>query len=221
MNVIMYTCLLLILMVALYYSKKILGDLGLKIMFILMNITSFILTFKYITLSTINFNANSISCITMFSSLYLLLDRTTKEEGRKITNLNFIISIFTAILLYLMTTYTQTITDTVGINMKNVFEANSRILIIYPITILLANHVLIIMYEKIKSLYDNMFISTVTTFLLVGLIQGILYTVLSYYNILTIKTIIELILATYMVKLIITVIYSILLMFINKERVVK
>lgn len=221
MNVIIYMCLLLILMVTLYYSKKILGDLGLKIMFILMSITSFILAFKYIILSTINFNANSITCITMFSSLYLFVDNNSKKEGRKITNLNFIICIFTAILLYLMTSYTQTITDTVGINMKNVFELNSRILIIYPITTLIANHILIMMYEKIKSLYDNMFISTVTTFLLVGLIQGILYTVLSYYNILTIKTIIELILATYMVKLILTVIYSILLMFINKEGMVK
>ena len=221
MNVIIYACLLLILMVTLYYSKKILGDLGLKIMFVLMNITSFVLSFKYITLSTININANSISCITMFSSLYLLLDNNPKEEGRRITNLNFIVSIFTSVLLYLMTIYTQTITDTVGINMKNVFEVNSRILIIYPITTLLANHILIMMYEKIKSLYDNKFISTVTTFLIVGLIQGILYTTLSYYNILTIKVIIELILATYMVKLILTVIYSILLMFINKERVIK
>lgn len=221
MDVIIYIGLLLILMITLYYFKKLLGNLGLKIMFILMNITSFILTFKYLTLSNINFNANSISCITMFSSLYLLLDETTKEEGRKITNLNFIVSIFAGILLYLMTSYTQTITDTVGINMKNVFEVNSRILITYPITTLIANHILIMLYEKIKSLYDNTFISTVTTFLLIGLIQGILYTISSYYNILNVKTIIEIILATYMVKLIITVIYSILLMFINKERVVK
>lgn len=221
MNVIIYIFLLLISMVSLYFSKKLLGNLGLKIIFILMSITSFILTFKYVTLSMINFNANCVTYITMFSALYLLLDTTSKEEGKKISNLNFIVSIFTAILLYLMTSYTQSITDTVGINMKNVFEANSRILITYPIITLISNHILIMMYEKIKNLYDNMFISTVTTFLLVGIIEGILYTILSYYNILALKTIIELILSTYMVKLIITVIYSILLMYINKERVVK
>ena len=47
--------------------------------------------------------------------------------------------------------------------------------------------------DKIKKLYDNMFITTVTTFLLVGIIEGILYTIISYYNVLTLKIIIELI----------------------------
>lgn len=221
MNVIIYIGILVISMLSLYLFRKILGNLGLKIVFILMNIASFILAFKYVTLSTTNFNANCITYITMFSSLYLLLDNTNKKEGKKIININFIISIFTAILLYLMINHTQSVTDTIGINMKNVFEANSIILITYPITTIIANYLLIAMYEKIKSLYDNMFISTVTTFLLVGIIEGILFITISYYNILSLKLIIQLILSTYMVELILTVIYSILLMFLNKEQVKK
>ena len=126
-----------------------------------------------------------------------------------------------AIILYIMTYHTQSLTDTISINMKNVFFGNARILISFPIITLLSNYLLIAMYEKIKLLYDNMFITTVTTFLLVGIIEGILYTILSYYNILTLKVIIELILATYMIKLILTVIYSIFLMIITKEKVVK
>ena len=221
MNVIISIGLLALSMTTLYFFRKQLGNLGLKIVFVLMSVTSFVLTFKYITLSTINFNANCITYITMFSSLYLLLDNTSKTEGKKISNLNFIINIITAILLYLTTYHTQSITDTIGINMKNVFEINSRILIIYPIITIISNYLLISMYEKVKSLYDNMFISTVTTFLLVGIIEGILYTTLSYYNILTTKTIIQLILSTYMIKLILTVIYSILLMFLTKKKVKK
>ena len=76
------------------------------------------------------------------------------------------------------------------------------------------------MYKKIKSLYDNLFITTVTTFLLIGIIEGVLYTLISYYNILTLKIIIELILSTYMIKLILTVIYSIILMKITKKKVI-
>ena len=221
MNVIIYLVLLIISMITLYLFRKILGDLGLKIVFILMSITSFILTFKYITLSTININSNSITYITMYSSLYLLLDSISKKEVKGLINQNFIINIFIAVILYIMTYHTQSLTDTIGINMKNVFQTNSRILLIYPIVSIISNYLLIIMYDKIKSIYENKFISTVTTFLLVGIIEGILYTVLSYYNILKLKTIIELILSTYMIKLILTVIYSILLMLINKERMVK
>ena len=118
-----------------------------------------------------------------------------------------------------MTNHTSSLTDTIGINIKNVFEVNSIILLTYPIVTLISNYLLIIMYEKIKKLYDNMFITTVTTFMLIGIIEGMLYTTISYYNILNFKTIIQLILATYMIKLIITVIYSIYLMFITKKKV--
>jgi len=219
MNVIIYLLILVLSMFSLYIFKKILGNLGLKIVFVLMSITSFILTFKYITISTININSNCITYITMFSSLYLLIDNSSKEESKKAVNQNIIINIFVAIMLYLMNYHTQSLTDNIGINMKNVYTANERILLIYPIIIFLANHLLIIMYEKIKNIYDNIFITTVTTFMLVGIIEGILYVTLSYYNILTIKTIIKLVLSTYMIKLILTVIYSIYLMIITKKKV--
>lgn len=219
MNVMIYMLVLALSMFSIYIFKKILGNFGLKIVFILMNIISFILTFKYIALTSISLNANSITYVTMLSTLYLILDNTSKENARKVSNESFIISIFFAIMLYLMNYHTQSITDNISINMKNIYEANPIILITYPIIVLLSNHLLIIVYEKIKKLYDNMFITTVTTFMLIGIIEGILYTTLSYYNILTLKTIIQLILSTYMIKLILTVIYSIYLMFINKKKV--
>lgn len=219
MNVLIYMGLLLISMLSLYFFRKLLGNLGLKIVFVLMSITSFILSFKYISLTTINLNSNCITYVTMYSSLYLLLDNTSKEDVKKITNQNFIINIFFSIILYLMTNHTSSITDTIGINIKNVFEVNSIILLTYPIVTLISNYLLIVMYEKIKKLYDNMFITTVTTFMLIGIIEGIIYTTISYYNILNFKTIIELILSTYMIKLILTVIYSIYLMFITKKKV--
>lgn len=219
MNVLIYIGLLVISMLSLYFFKKLLGNLGLKIVFVLMSITSFVLAFKYISLTTISLNANCITYITMYSSLYLLLDNTSKEDAKKISNQNFIINIFFSIILYLMTNHNSSLTDTIGINIKNVFEVNSIILLTYPIVTLISNYLLIIMYEKIKKLYDNMFITTVTTFMLIGIIEGIIYTTISYYNILNFKTIIELILSTYMIKLIITVIYSIYLMFMTKKKV--
>ena len=134
MNYIIYFCILIISILSIYFSKKIWGKLGLIIVFITSSVLSLILTFKYIMLSTINVNANSILYVTMFTSLYLLLETTSKEEVKKITNMNFLITVFSSILLYIMSYHVQSLTDTISINMKNIFINNSKILLVYPIT---------------------------------------------------------------------------------------
>lgn len=221
MNILISLCILIISILSIYFANKYLKKLGLIITLIGMNLLSFILTFKYITIFTINLNANSITYITMFTSLYLLLEKTDIKETKQIINLNFIINIFSAIILYIMSYHAQSLTDTISINMKNVFLNNVNILIIYPFTTLLSHYLIIWMYNKIKKLYDLPFITTVTTFLLVGLIEGILYTTLSYYQILPTKSIITLILSTYMIRIIITIIYSIILPIMDQKQVIK
>lgn len=222
MNVIIYLCILIISMLSLYFAYKLLGKLGLTITFVIMNVVSFILSFKYVIISTINLNSNCITYVTMLISLYLLLETTNKKETREVANLAFIVNIFIAIMLYMMTYHTQSITDTISINMHHVFMSNYRILIVYPITTLLSSHLLVWIYEKIKKLYDNHFITTVTIYLLIGLIEGIIYTTLVYNNLLKInkKIIILIILSTYMIRLITTVIYSIYLTILSKKKVI-
>ena len=219
MNVVIYLCILIISMFSFYFANKLLGKLGLTITFIVMNIVSFILSFKYVTLSTINLNSNCITYVTMLISLYMILEQTSKKEAKEITNLNFIITTFLAVMLYLMADYTEAITETVSINMRIVFLKNKQILIVYPITTLLSNYLLIWVYEKIKKLYDNYFITTVTIYLLIGIIEGIAYTLLVYGKLKNIKINILLILSTYMIRLIITIIYSIFLTIISKKKV--
>lgn len=219
MNSLIYLCVLILSMITIYLTRKFFGKLGLTITFITMSSISLLLAFKYVTLSTINLNSNCIPYVTMFTSLYLLLETTSKREAKELANLNFIVNIFMSLMLYIMTYYTQSLTDTISINMKNVFEVNYKILIIYPITTLLSNYLLIWTYEKIRKLYDNSFITTVTTYLLIGIIEGILYTLFVYDKILNYKTIILIILSTYMIRLIITIIYSIFLTLLSKKKV--
>ena len=104
-------------------------------------------------LSTINVNANAITYVTMFTSLYLLLESTNKEEVKKIVNMNFLVTAFTSLMLYMMSYHVQSLTDTISINMKNVFINNYRILIVFPITTLISNYLLIWMYKTIRKLY--------------------------------------------------------------------
>ena len=156
----------------------------------------------------------------MLISIYLLLETTDKKETRKVANLTFILNVFIAIMLYIMTYHTQALTDTISINMKNVFLNNSNILIVYPLTTLLSHHLLVLVYEKIQKIYDNHFIKTVTIYLLIGIIEGLVYTFLSYRQILNTKTMILIILSTYMIRLIITIIYSLFLTLLAKKKVI-
>ena len=105
MNILIYLGIAIICMASIYYANKLLGKLGLTITFIAMSTVSFILTFKYVTLSTINLNSNCFPYVTMLTSLYLLLETTSKKETKEIVNLNFIANIFTAVMLYIMINY--------------------------------------------------------------------------------------------------------------------
>ena len=105
--------------------------------------------------------------------------------------------------------------------MKNVFIENYRILITYPASTFISSLLLINFYQKIKKLYDLPFITTVTTYLVIGLVNNLIFYLGSYYNIFALKTIIELSLSTYMIGLIITVIYSLIFPKISKMKVIK
>ena len=221
MNILLFFSLLIISMIATYLCNKYFKKFGLIILFISSSIISFLLTFKYITFQTINYNANSITYVTMLTSLYILLENNSPKEVNKIINLNFISNIFISLILYIIPMYTQSLDDTVGINMTNVFAHNYRILIAYPISLLISQKILTIIYDKVKKLYDNLFISTVTTYLAIGLISSIIYIIISYFNRVSSQDIIKLVLSTYMIQLIITIVYSLFLTIILKKKVKK
>ena len=221
MNYLIYLCILIISILSLYLSKKLLGKNGLIFVFITSSVLSLILSFKYVTFSTINASANSVTYVTMFTSLYLLLETVNKKEVKKLTILNFILNIFTSIILYIMSYHVQSLTDSISINMKKVCINNYKILIAYPIVTLITNYLLIWMYKKIRNLYDIPFITTVTTYLFIGLIESILLYFSVYYKVLNTKIIIKLLLSNYMIKLIITIIYSLLLTLLTRKKVKK
>ena len=221
MNSIIYIVILLLLMLIIYITKKYIPPQGLETLYIIMSLTSFILAFKYISIFTININSNSITYVTMLTALYLLLETNKKKDVKRIINLNIIVTVFSSLILWIMTHYEVSLLDSIGINMKNVFGNNYRVLIAYPYSVILSSYIMIYMHEKIKPLYDNTFITLVTSYLLIGIIEGIMFYTIGFYKILNNKDIIELVLSTYMIRLIITVIYSIYLTVLSKKKVIK
>ena len=219
MNLILLIVAVIISLFITFITNKYMGKLGIIALYTISNLVAFILSFKLINISNLNFISNTLVYVMMLTMLYLLLERKEISEVKKIINFTFFINIFSSMMLYITSSYTQSLTDTIGINMTNVFINNYRILLAYPISQFVSQKILIYVYDRIKKIYDNLFISTVTTYLLIGLIEILLFSIVAYYNILRNKVIIEIILSTYMIRLIITVIYSLLLpIFLKKAK---
>ena len=219
MNLILLIVAVIISLFITIITNKYMGKLGIIALYTISNLVAFILSFKLINISNLNFISNTLVYVMMLTMLYLLLERKETSEAKKIINFTFFINIFSSIMLYITSSYTQSLTDTIGINMTNVFINNYRMLLAYPISQFVSQKILIYVYDRIKKIYDNLFISTVTTYLLIGLIEILLFSIVAYYNILRNKVIIEIILSTYMIRLIITVIYSLLLpIFLKKAK---
>ena len=219
MNLILLIVAVIISLFITSITNKYMGKLGIIALYTISNLVAFILSFKLINISNLNFISNTLVYVMMLTMLYLLLERKETSEAKKIINFTFFINIFSSIMLYITSSYTQSLTDTIGINMTNVFINNYRMLLAYPISQFVSQKILIYVYDRIKKIYDNLFISTVTTYLLIGLIEILLFSIVAYYNILRNKVIIEIILSTYMIRLIITVIYSLLLpIFLKKAK---
>ena len=219
MNLILLIVAVIISLFITFITNKYMGKLGIIALYTISNLVAFILSFKLINISNLNFISNTLVYVMKLTMLYLLLERKETSEAKKIINFTFFINIVSSIMLYITSSYTQSLTDTIGINMTNVFINNYRMLLAYPISQFVSQKILIYVYDRIKKIYDNLFISTVTTYLLIGLIEILLFSIVAYYNILRNKVIIEIILSTYMIRLIITVIYSLLLpIFLKKAK---
>ena len=221
MNELLMICILIIGILSLYLSNKLLDTQGIKITFITYSIISFIISFKYLKLSTFQINANILTYCIMFTSISLLLEKNHNKEADKLININLILNIFSSIILYIMAYYTQSINDTIAINMVNVFTNNYKLLIITPISTFVSLKLLIYIYNKVKKLYNNIFISMVSTYLAIGLIDLIITKFVAYYKILSIQDIIKILLSTYMTELIIIVIYSIIITIYHSKKVKK
>ena len=209
MNLILLIVAVIISLFITFITNKYMGKLGIIALYTISNLVAFILSFKLINISNLNFISNTLVYVMMLTMLYLLLERKETSEAKKIINFTFFINIFSSIMLYITSSYTQSLTDTIGINMTNVFINNYRMLLAYPISQFVSQKILIYVYDRIKKIYDNLFIST----------EILLFSIVAYYNILRNKVIIEIILSTYMIRLIITVIYSLLLpIFLKKAK---
>ena len=205
-----------------YCLTKMLNNQGMIFSLIILNIVSFITNFKIGEIFKLNINIGIISFIATLSIIYIYIIKFGIKETKRIQVICLLTNIIVAILLIIMNYIIPTITETVSINIKSVFESNYKILILYPPMMLLAQYIITKLFTFVSTIQSNIIINIILTYIITGLIYVIIYYLLCYIKVLSIYDSVYIGLSTYIVGLIITIINSIFInYFVKSKKVLK
>ena len=193
---------------------------GLYFSLILMNILTFILTFKVTTILKININCSIINMIPVFTIIYLLLSKYSYKEARNIILFTLYSNIITAILIAIMNRYVPAVTETISINMQATFEYNCKILIIYPVIMIISEYIIIKIFKLINDIQNNQYVSIILTYILTGILYTVIFCILSYINILEIRYSLLVGVSTYIIGIFITIINLLLFKYIYDKKAI-
>ena len=168
-----------------------------------------------------NINLGIIPLIASFSVLYLFINKYSNKETKNLLAITLYSNITAALLLIIMNYFIPAIEETISINMEGTFKYNYKILIAYPIIILLSQLATTKLYNLLRQIQDNISISIALTYIITGLMYTVILYLVSYIEILEIKYSLFLSISTYIIGLAITIINIIFIKILSNKKVIK
>lgn len=211
--------LILLTMLVTFCLFKMLDKRGLYFSLVIMNLLGLVLSFKISQILTINMNIGIIPIIAALSIIYIFITKYGYKETKNLLLVSLYSNIAMSVLLIIMNYFIPAITETVSINMQGTFEYNYKILIVYPLIMLLGQYTVTKLYKLISSLQKNTSICITLTYIITGLIYTIVFYLLAYINILEISYSIFLGISTYIIGIPITLINLLLINYSTKKKV--
>ena len=222
MNSIIIVLLLILVSLLLIYSMyKIYDKRGLYFSLVIMNIMSFILSFKIIKIFSLNINLGLIPMISIFTIIYIIITKYSIKDKKTILSLSLYTNIITSILILITNYFIPTVSETISISIKGTFEYNYKILIIYPITILLSQYIIIKLFNYLKELQSNIIINITLTYITTGLVYTLVFYLIAYINLIDIKNTIFMGVSSFLIGIIITLLNTLIIDLIFKKKVKK
>ena len=218
MNEIILIILLCLTLLTIFILYKIYDKRGLYFSLIVLNILSFILTFKITNTLKLNINLGIISYISIFSIIYIFMIKYGEKELKELIKISLYSSVFTAIMLLITNYYIPSITETISINIAGSFVYNYKILIVYPLIMLLSEYLSTKLYSFENSIQLNNTICLLLTYIIIGALYTTILNVLSYINILNIKDSAYIGMSTYIIGLIVTIVNIIFVNLLIKSK---
>jgi uncharacterized PurR-regulated membrane protein YhhQ (DUF165 family) len=222
MNSIIIVLLLILVSLLLIYSMyKIYDKRGLYFSLVIMNIMSFILSFKIIKIFSLNINLGLIPMISIFTIIYIIITKYSIKDKKTILSLSLYTNIITSILILITNYFIPTVSETISISIKGTFEYNYKILILYPITILLSQYIIIKLFNYLKELQSNIIINITLTYITTGLVYTLVFYLIAYINLIDIKNTIFMGVSSFLIGIIITLLNTLIIDLIFKKKVKK
>lgn len=222
MNSIIIVLLLILVSLLLIYSMyKIYDKRGLYFSLVIMNIMSFILSFKIIKIFSLNINLGLIPMISIFTIIYIIITKYSIKDKKTILSLSLYTNIITSILILITNYFIPTVSETISISIKGTFEYNYKILILYPNTILLSQYIIIKLFNYLKELQSNIIINITLTYITTGLVYTLVFYLIAYINLIDIKNTIFMGVSSFLIGIIITLLNTLIIDLIFKKKVKK
>lgn len=222
MNSIIIVLLLILVSLLLIYSMyKIYDKRGLYFSLVIMNIMSFILSFKIIKIFSLNINLGLIPMISIFTIIYIIITKYSIKGKKTILSLSLYTNIITSILILITNYFIPTVSETISISIKGTFEYNYKILILYPIIILLSQYIIIKLFNYLKELQSNIIINITLTYITTGLVYTLVFYLIAYINLIDIKNTIFMGVSSFLIGIIITLLNTLIIDLIFKKKVKK
>ena len=222
MNSIIIVLLLILVSLLLIYSMyKIYDKRGLYFSLVIMNIMSFILSFKIIKIFSLNINLGLIPMISIFTIIYIIITKYSIKDKKTILSLSLYTNIITSILILITNYFIPTVSETISISIKGTFEYNYKILILYPIIILLSQYIIIKLFNYLKELQSNIIINITLTYITTGLVYTLVCYLIAYINLIDIKNTIFMGVSSFLIGIIITLLNTLIIDLIFKKKVKK
>ena len=222
MNELLFTIIILLTLLTIFCLSKLYGKQGLIFALIVLDIISFLLSFKIIEVFRLNINLGIVPYIGTLSIIYIYLIKYGPKEIKKNEMICLYTNIMLALLLVIMNYMIPSITETVSINIQGTFEYNYKILIIFPTMMFLSQYIITKLYNFVSQIQSNIPICIILTYIITALVYIIIFYILCYIKVLSISDSLYIGLSTYIVGLIITIINIVFISYIvNSKKVLK
>ena len=208
-------------LLTIYCLYRLLSKRGLYFSLVILNLITFVLTFKITNAFKMNINIGIVPLISFLTIIYIFINKYGDKDIKNLERISLYSSISTALLLIIMNFFVPAITETISINMQGTFEYNYKILILYPFMILLSIHLITKLYKIIGEMTTNIWLRTILTYIITGLIYTIIFYILCYINIMEFKYSLFLGITTYIIGIPISLINIAFISYINNKKVIK
>lgn len=213
--------LVLLTLLIIYCMYKMLDKRGLYFSLVLINLISFVLSFKISYIFKMNINVGIIPLIATFTILYIFLIKYNEKEMKNLIIITLSSNVAVALLLTIMNYFIPAIAETVSINMKGTFECNYKILILYPIVVAVSQFATVKLFTLLTQIQDNIIVSIILSYIIVGLIYTVGFSAIAYIDLIPIQYSLFLGISNYIIGLPITLANAVYVNILHQKKVIR